>query len=92
MRDSQWKHQAIKTSIGYVEKQISRAREGEFSLLQALSIARDLGSALLERQFCRPRDWAPKEIRLVLMDLAAETGGHRKALVEAIDAEKRRSS
>lgn len=89
--DSPVKPQAIKTSIGYVESQVRRAKEGNFNILQALSIARDLETALLERQFHKLKESAPKEIRSVLMNLAAETEGHRKALVEAIHTEKQRS-
>jgi len=87
--DSQLKPQAIKTSIGYVESQIARAKEGNFSLLQALSIARDLENALLERQFSKLKDSAPEEIRSVLMSLADETERHLKKVIEVIDSEKR---
>lgn len=86
------KIQAIKSSITYVESQIARAQDGQLALLQALSIARDLESALVEKHFSKLSDLASREIKSTLMDLAAETERHRKALVDAIDSEKRRSS
>jgi hypothetical protein len=81
--------QAIKSSIGYVESQITRTREGKFTLMQALSIARDLENALLERQFSKLSDSAPPKIRAVLLDLAVETEKHQKAIIDAITDEKR---
>lgn len=87
----QVKPQAIRTSIGYVESQTAKAKKGDFSLLQALSVARDLESALLERQFSRLKDSAPKEIGFVLTSLANETEKHLKTVVEALNEEKRRA-
>ncbi len=95
---SQWllyeiqvKPQAIKTSIGYVKNQIARAKEGSLSLLQALSIARDLEGALLEQQFSKLKVSALKEIRPVLMKLAEETERHLKIIVEMLASEKGKS-
>ncbi|MDY6895434.1 MAG: hypothetical protein SVO01_08495 [Thermotogota bacterium] len=89
---SQLKPQAIKTSIGFVEQQIAKAKEGNLSLLQALSIARDLESALLERQFSKLKDSVPKEIRPIIMSLANETERHRKIVIELFVYEKRKIS
>ncbi len=89
LHNSRFKPNAIKSSIGYVERQVVRAQEGKFSLLQALSIARDLESALLEKQFSNLSNSTSERIRSIFMDLAAETERHRKAVVEAIDTEKR---
>jgi hypothetical protein len=46
-QSSRIKPQAIKSSIGYVESQIVRAQKDSLSLVQALSIAKDLENALL---------------------------------------------
>ena len=89
LHGTQLKPQAIKLSIRYVESQTARAQEGNLSLLQAISIAKDLESALLEKQFSKLNDFVPKEIMSTLMDLAVETEKHRKALVEALNNEKR---
>ena len=92
LHESRLRPNAIKSSIGYVERQVARAREGNFSLLQALSIARDLESALLENHFSKLSDSTSEKIRSILTDLAADTERHRKVVVEAIDTEKRQSS
>lgn len=84
--------QAIKSSIGYVESQIRRASGGPISPVQALSIAKDLETALVERHFSKLSSLVPGTIKSTLTDLAAETEGHRKILVEALDSEKRQSS
>ncbi len=81
------KPQAIKTSIGYVERQIAKAQEGRFSLLEAFSIAKDLESALLENHLSRISNSFPAEIKSVLMELAVETERHRRAVVEALAGE-----
>ncbi|HBD07244.1 MAG TPA: hypothetical protein DCZ69_03200 [Syntrophobacteraceae bacterium] len=90
MLNRQYKAQAIKTSIGYVESQIVRARTIKLSFLQALAIARDLESALLEKQFSKISDSVPMEIRSTLLDLAAQTERHPKTLVQAMENEKRK--
>ena len=90
LHDSQIKPQAIALSIGYVESQAERAQKGNFNLLQALSIAKDLESALLEKQFSKLSDFASKEMRAILVNIAAETERHRSAIVEALDAEKQK--
>jgi hypothetical protein len=79
----------IRSSIGYVESQIVRAQKGSFSLLQALSIAKDFESALLEKQFFKLSSSASKEIRSVLTGVAGETERHLNAIVEVINTEKR---
>ncbi len=89
LQDSQIRPQAIKLSIGYVESQIVRAQEGKFSLLQALSVARDLESALLEKHFPKLSGSVGKETESILTDLAAETERHRKAVLDLLDIEKR---
>jgi len=81
------KPQAIKSSIAYVEKQTARAEGGYLSLREALSVARDLETALLEKQFSRMSGSAAAK---VLLGLAADTEGHRRAFASALEAEKRR--
>jgi rubrerythrin len=90
LHESQIKPQAIALSIGYVESLIERVQKGNINELQALSIAKDLESALLEKQFSKLSDLASKEMRAILVNLAAETERHRSAIVEALDAEKQK--
>ncbi len=80
---------AVALSLGYLEKQISRAQEGNISLMEALAIARDVENALLEKRFFSAGDEASPEVRSVLRNLAAGAEKHRKAVDEALDAEKR---
>jgi rubrerythrin len=87
--DSGLRSQAIKSSIGYVESQTERAQDGGVSLLQALSIARDLENALIEQHFAKMQVPEHEEIRAVIVELVADTERHRKALGDALDAEKR---
>lgn len=87
--DSRLKLQAIKSSIGYVESQIVGAQEGRFSLVQALSIARDLENALLEKHFSSVHAMVSDEVGSILMDLAADTERHRNEITEALNIEKR---
>jgi rubrerythrin len=92
LHEGQIKPQAIKLSIAYVESQIERAQKGNINILQALSIAKDVESALLEKQFSKLSDFASKEMRAILVNLANETERHRKAIVEVLDAEKQKNA
>ncbi len=94
---SQWlqhnikvKPQAIRMSTEYVEDQIEKAGHKSFSVLQALSIVRDIESALLERQFFKLKDTAPKELSNVMNRLAQETERHLKTVTEKFFMEKQK--
>ncbi len=87
---NQLKPQAIRTSIGYVESQITRAEAGAFPLCKALSIARDVERALLERQFSKLGKAAPTAMREVLLKLAEETEGHLRKVEEMLLVESGR--
>lgn len=82
------KHQAIKSSIAYVEGQIARARNGALTPVQALAIAKDLEHALIEDVFFRVPPSAPADVRLVLTRLAEDTRRHRDSLAGALEAER----
>jgi hypothetical protein len=80
--------QALRSSIGYVESQIDRTRRGGLTLLQALSVARDLESALIEKQFSRMAESQHIVATPILMELATETERHRKLLADAVEVER----
>lgn len=84
--------QGVTTSIGYIEEQITRAHKGGFSLLQALSVARDIESALLERQFSRMQGAGMKELGPVLKTLVIETERHFGEITQALNAERPKHS
>jgi hypothetical protein len=81
---------AIRSSIGYVEAQASRAAEGGLTLVQALAVAKDLEDALIDRQLLLPVPSDPGAIGAVLAELHAETEGHRRRLLEALEVEGRK--
>lgn len=89
LSDTQLKPRAIEASIGYVDAQTAKARQGGFTLVEALAIAVDIEAALLEKQFSRMRASAPPQIRSILTDLEAETEQHQQTLAGALEAEKR---
>jgi rubrerythrin len=89
LHDAQLKPQPIALSIGYVENLTHRARDGKIRLLEALSIARDLETALIEKQFSKMSASAPQDVRSILIDLAAETDRHGKVIMEIFTSEKR---
>ena len=80
---------AVESSLKYIRAQIVRAKQGEVTLLAALSIAQDLENALLEKEFFRVADGASPEVRAVLGRLIAATERHWQAVVEALNAAKR---
>lgn len=84
----QLKPQAVHASIRYVETQAQRAREKQLNGMQALAIARDIESALIEKQFSRIGASVPEEVRSVLVNLATETDRHRKIVTEALNSER----
>jgi hypothetical protein len=84
----QVKLQAIKSSIGYIESMIIKARAGDLKPVQALSIARDVENALIEKQFSRLNNSSSEKINSIMASLTAETEKHRNKIMEAIDAGK----
>lgn len=80
---------AIETSLKYVRAQILRARQAQVTLLVALAVARDLESALLEKEFFKVAQGACPEVRAVLDRLTAATEVHWQVVAEALDAAKR---
>jgi len=85
----QVKLQAIKSSIGYIESMIIKARAGDLKPVQALSIARDIENALIEKQFSKLNNSSSEKINSIMASLSAETEKHRNKIIAAIDAEKR---
>jgi len=81
----EFKRLAIQGSIDYVEAQRKRAERGELDLLEALSIAKDLEEALIEKQFVRLNISGPEEVKKVVRELVADTHRHRKRIAESLD-------
>ena len=80
---------AIESSLTYIQIQILRASQTEVTPLAALSIAKDLENALLEKEFFKIADDACPEVRAVLGRLVAGTRKHWQAVTDALDKAKR---
>jgi len=79
---------AVASSLKYIRAQTTRAKQGEITLLVALAIAKDLESALLEKEFFRVADGTSPKVRAVLGRLVAATERHGRAVMKALDAAK----
>ena len=88
MSDSRLKRLAIDRSIEYIERQMERVKKANIGMLEALSIASDLESALIEKQFISLNISGPEEIRDVMKGLVADTQRHRKMLAEKLNFHK----
>ncbi len=92
LSDVRSKRLALKASLEYLAKQTERIRKVTISLLEALSISKDVEDALIEKQFLRIDDSVVEEVAPVMKSLVAETQEHRKLIAEALTAEKLRKS
>jgi hypothetical protein len=90
LSDSQLKRLAIAGSIQYVETQITRIGKANISLREALSIAKDLEDALIEKQFFKMTGSVPGEISVAMRDIVTESRQHQKRITEALNAEKQK--
>jgi thiol-disulfide isomerase/thioredoxin len=75
-KEGRFKIEAIKTSLEYVKSQITEAQNNKISAKNALSVARDLESGLIEKKFFEIFEPDCREIKQVLLDLAAATREH----------------
>jgi rubrerythrin len=80
---------AIESSLKYVRAQILRARQAQVTTLTALAVAKDLESALLEKEFFKVVDGAVPEVRAVFDRLVIATEIHWRTVADALDAAKR---
>ncbi len=75
-KEGRFKIEAIKTSLEYVKSQITEAQNNKISAKNALLVARDLESGLIEKKFFEVFEPDCREIKQVLLDLAAATREH----------------
>jgi len=75
-KEGRFKTEAIETSLEYVKSQITEAQNNKISAKNALSVARDLESGLIEKKFFEVFEPDCREIKQVLLDLAAATREH----------------
>jgi len=75
-KEGRFKTEAIETSLEYVKSQITEAQYNKISAKNALSVARDLESGLIEKKFFEVFEPDCREIKQVLLNLAAATREH----------------
>jgi len=75
-KEGRFKIEAIETSLEYVKSQITEAQNNKISAKNALSVARDLESGLIEKKFFEVFEPDCREIKQVLLNLAAATREH----------------
>jgi hypothetical protein len=80
---------AVKSSIDYMQNIATRARAGGLSSLQALSIARDMETSLIEEQFSKMSPSLSEDVASLIAELVADTQRHRQRIVEALEVERR---
>jgi len=74
--EDRFNKEAIKTSLKYVESQITKVQNKEISAKNALSVARDLENGLIEKKFFEVFKPDCREIKQVLLDLTIATREH----------------
>ena len=77
---------SVRCSIEYVDSQKVRAETHGVTAVQAVAIALDFETALIERQFSQAGVPESFVLRRVLESLGSETEKHRRALVKALEA------
>lgn len=82
-KEERFKIEAIKTSLEYVKSRIAEAQNNKISAKHALSVARDLESGLIEKKFFEVFEPDCREIKEVLLDLAAATREHYHRIEKA---------
>lgn len=82
-KEGRFKTGAIETSLEYLKSQIAEAQNNKISAKNALSVARDLESGLIEKKFFEVFEPDCQEIKQVLLDLAAATREHHNRIEKA---------
>lgn len=84
---TQVRPQAVMSSIAFVEEKIALVKKGGLSIVQALSLARELEQALLESSALKAMKTAPACMLPVLLTLTAETRRHQEIVEAALAVE-----
>lgn len=76
----------IQTSIAYIQENIKKAQAGELTLVAALSIAKTMESAMIEKNFFRAFIGNDKELLSFFLKLQEATSEHLKRVQEKLKA------
>ncbi len=87
-KEDRFNKEAIKTSLRYLNNQLSKAQMQEMSLMKALSTARDLENGLIEKKFFEVFEGDSAELRQILLNLAAATKEHLSRIQKAWNRNK----
>jgi hypothetical protein len=87
LQDNRLTPQGMKFSEKYIENQAEKAKNGRLSASQSFAIAKDLETALVEKQFSRIGDLSVEELKSALLEISGDTLKHLKLVTEAMDAE-----
>ncbi|MBN1458491.1 MAG: hypothetical protein JXA57_03080 [Armatimonadetes bacterium] len=87
-RPGRFSVEALKNSLDYVRGELARARALPIELGEALSTARDLEDALIERHFFDVFDDDSEEMTKTLQMLAARTSAHRARALAAWSSQR----
>ncbi|MBN1393341.1 MAG: hypothetical protein JW947_11150 [Sedimentisphaerales bacterium] len=77
---------AIEDSINFINRQITRAADADFELINALSTALDLEKALIENKYFEVFEGDSKETIRTLASLARSTREHRQRIQEMVQS------
>jgi hypothetical protein len=80
--------QSLRSSLEFVNGQVTHALSGGVSAVEALSVARDLESALIERNFYDVVEADSADVKRVWRALAESTQAHRARIAEAWERER----
>ena len=78
--ESKISHQAIKTSISHLERQTEASRNGNLSLLNAVTVALDIEKSMIDKKIFDIFDLAGAKNGRIRANLEKETTRHRQSL------------
>jgi len=88
VRPGRFSSQEILSSLDFARARVAEAERGGMSLMEALSTAKDLEDALIERKYFEIFEDDGPELTRLLERLATETEAHRRKVTEAWERER----
>jgi len=88
MDENRFNASAIQTFAGYLDRELSRSKEGEIPLIEALSITLYIEQSLIESRFLELFRADSAELQYTLAKLRDETLAHRNRAKETLEKHK----
>jgi len=88
MDENRFNASAIQTFAGYLDRELSRLKEGEIPLIEALSITLYIEESLIESRFFELFRADSAELQYTLAKLRDETLAHRNRAKETLEKHK----